>query len=213
MSQHVFYAYDPNAEPTWAYSSFPVACFGMAGDFHTAQADYREAYTLGTEDIADTPDSIEHYEQRHASGVWVRVRIGPDTPERERVAMVLFGALSQSPQDGAAQIGRWTQANSGEPTVIACLPTDTIGFTIGEIDDQEAFAVALAFPDPVHRRDLVWIGGLARGMIAGDEPIEPISETGLTSSSTMEEFMEATGVTRESLGEGVVGRRRPLLVA
>ncbi|PPJ31898.1 hypothetical protein C5E45_32935 [Nocardia nova] len=175
-----------------------------------ARDDYLEAYALGTEDIVDAPNSIEHIEQRHASGVWVRIRIDESAEERERVAMAVFGALTHT--KGAAEfIAKRTETATGQPTLIACLPNDTIRAVADEIDENESIPIVLVYPDPVNMRDVLWMSGLTRTSSMG-QYAQSLDESGLTPDSTIEEMMVASGVTPEALLRGETTSSRPILV-
>ncbi|MCC3311477.1 hypothetical protein [Nocardia africana] len=201
MSQHVIYAYDPNAVPQWAYSSFPIGCFGVADDLDEARAEYGDAMKLVAEDFGAIPKSIEHVEQRHPLGVWIRVRADASGAERQSAAKALWETISARGIEAATELGRFSRTGTGEPTVIVCLPSDLIGSVVDEIDEGESFTTALVYPDPQNRRDLIWVSGLGRIDI-DDEPVELIDQAGLTLKSTMEDFMRSSGMTPDRLASG-----------
>ncbi|MFH5209219.1 hypothetical protein ACHIPZ_13595 [Antrihabitans sp. NCIMB 15449] len=207
MSQHVFYSYDPTQDSKWAYRSFPIACYGLADSAPAARAEYKELLSLALEEGETSPRSTEHIEQRHPAGFWVRVRVGDEDQElRQRLADTFVNSFNhgQNLRGGTFEIDSWSTSHLGEPIVIVCLPTDSIDSIVDEIGLFEACAVALVFLDPATKMSATWLSGIAREGAAVDRPVESLTQAGLDFESSMLDFMQSSGITREKLFKGEI---------
>ena len=200
MSQHVIYSYDPTQDAKFAYRSFPVSCYGLGDTLDEARQDYAAALEFSL-DGDPVPDGVEHLEQRHALGFWTRIQIGEaDQQWREWAATVFLNTLTHDDRHGAFDPRDWGHTDIGEPIVIACLQLDPIGSVIDQLTEREACSIVLSFRDPVRRMEASWVCGIARESAGpANRPVQSLSDAGLTLDSTMEEFMNASGVTRETI--------------
>ncbi|MDJ0426006.1 hypothetical protein QNA19_08760 [Rhodococcus fascians] len=202
---HAFYSHDPEQTPEWAYRSHPISCYGLADSLRAARLDFREALQFSLDDGEDAPNLVEHVETRHPLGFWIRVRIGeqPDAGWRDYVARVLANTIDARTRGGRdVNTDTWGTTATGEPVVVACLPIDTIESVIDQLQPSESCAIALAFPFRDEGLEVSWVSGIIREHAEPiDRPVETLKQAGLSPDSTIEDFMNSTGVTRATMVE------------
>lgn len=210
MRVHVIYSHEPGAEPSWTYRSHPIACFGMADSLPEAREDFSEALALTLDEGEQAPEVVEHLERRHPAGFWIRIQLTPDARERDYAARIFLSTWGQSgePRNRPPRLIERTRTDIGEPIMIACLPEDTIGSVVEQLNTNESCAVLLSFSDLREGIEGSWVSGIARGEAAAsaDYPAASLDEQGLTRNSTMREMME------HAVKAAGVGRPEPLLV-
>lgn len=209
---HAFYSFDADQTPQWAYRSHPISCYGLADSLREARLDFREALEFSLEEGESKPDLIEHVEQRHPLGFWTRVRLGerPDQDWRDYVARVFVNTINHAVQNGQKpEMATWGATATGEPVVVACLPIDTIDSVIDQLQPDESCAIALSFPLQAEGLEVSWVSGIIRELAAPiTRPTESLREAGLSTDSTIEEFMNSTGLTRDTLAMRASGGDR-----
>lgn len=208
MVEHVIYSHDPDADPGWTYRSRPIACIGMADTLAAAREDFREALELALDD-EQVPDVIEHLERPHPDEFWVRIRLGAGARERDYAAHIFLNTWAQSGtrRDGPPPLIARSRTDIGEPIVIACLPTDSIGSVVEQLNEGESCAVLLSSVNIEEGYEQTWISGIAVGPREDlDYPAASLDEQGLSLDSTMDELMVRSIAARQK------NKPHPLLI-
>lgn len=208
MGEHVIYSHDPGWDPAWGYRSFPIAAIGMADTLEQSRASFSEALDLALDEGESAPAVIEHLERRHPAGFWYRIQLGAGASERDYAAQIFLNTWVNSVEKAdtpPSMIAR-TRTDIGEPIVIACLPTDTIGSVVDQLGTGESVAILLSMVNIEEGYEATWVSGISRG--AQPDPGRPsmsLPDQGLSLNSTIEQLMQRSIELRQSNTE-------PLLV-
>ncbi len=191
---HVIYRHEPTSdgEPTWHSYSYPTAVYASGYALEDLREAFREAVAFHYGETP-VPQLVEHLEHQAAPGVFLRVAVDRQTLDRDYVESTMRAALTREsvhrPRFAAEQVSA-----SGDIVVVCAVASDRLGWVFEQMGEHDALHIAMAVSD----------FGVNIATVAGPSGIpDPtgsltLNEVGLSSESTIGEFMVAVTPDRES---------------
>lgn len=190
-SLHVVYRVDnpSSADEQWSSYSFPHGIYVAGATLDEVRAEFREA-------VVDLPnfDMLtvkEHLERPLVRGAYIRVAVDRQMLDRDQTAAMMRRsvALADQREDFLATL---PVAATGDAIMIACQATDQLGWVFEQMSDYDAVGVCASGPSTDAGGFIWWsfIVGQHAATI-GDKPLESLASGGLTSTSSVVEFMRA----------------------
>lgn len=147
---HVIYRRDRVSDgEQWGTYSHPHGIYTAAATLVEARAEFREAarFSLGADEF-DQAALLEHLEQPvpGLDGVFIRTAIDRPTLDRDAASATMQRALTD-PAQRARLEERSPLAASGDIVIVACVPTDTLGWVLGQMGPSDALVVCAQISD------------------------------------------------------------------
>lgn len=186
---HVVYRVDDpsSADEQWSSYSFPHGIYVAGATLDEVRAEFREAAV--TLPSFDALTIREHLERPLVRGAYIRVAVDRQMLDRDETAAMMRRSVSIMDQreDFLATL---PVAVTGDAIMIACQATDQLGWVFEQMSDHDTVCVCASGPSTEAGGFIWWsfiVGQHAARL--GDKPLESLASGGLTSASTVVEFM------------------------
>ncbi|GAA1202276.1 hypothetical protein [Pseudonocardia alaniniphila] len=200
---HVIYRQDEGegGSEEWSAYSYPHSIYAAGLSVDEARAEFREAAKFALGDL-DQITLVEHIERPLVPGAYIRVAVDRRMLDRDETAKVMGTSLKYSHQLKDFEV-TMPLAATGDAVVIACVPSDQLGWIFEQMNDYDAVAVCALGPT-VGNMQSAWWSYLAgpEAIVPGDRPQQSLAAGGLSSKSTISDFMRANAT---ATGRTLVG--------
>lgn len=188
---HVVYRVDDpgSADEQWSTYSFPHGIFVAGSTLDEVRAEFRDAATALPD--FDSVAIREHLERPLVRGAYIRVAVDRRMLDRDETADMMRRSVSVLDQreDFLATL---PVAATGDAVMIACQRTDRLRWVFEQMSEHDTVGVCASGPSTEAGEFIWWsfIAGLHAERL-GDKPLESLASGGLTSDSSVVEFMRA----------------------
>ncbi|MBA2308521.1 MAG: hypothetical protein H0W01_04310 [Pseudonocardiales bacterium] len=200
---HVVYRVDNpgSADEQWSSYSFPQGIYVSGTTLAEVRTEFREAAVEALPDFTDMTVR-EHLERPLVRGVYIRVAVDRRMLDRDTTADLMRRSVAVIDQRENLQ-ATLPVAATGDAVVLACLATDKLAWVFEQMSDYDAVGVCASGPS-VGEDGLIWWSFITGGHAAnpGRKPLESLASAGLSSESTVGEFMR---VNARATGRALVG--------
>jgi len=185
---HVIYRQSPSEGMIgWSTYSYPESIYVGGLSLEHVRAGFLEAARFHFDDDQLSRVTLfEHIETPLVDGAYVRVAVDQRTYDREVAATAMRRSLAVDEQrHDFAQSALVTA--TGDAVVVACTPTDRLGWLFDQMGPHDALQITVAGPG-----ELVWWSAIADGDAVGlahPADMPSIADLGLTGSSTVADFV------------------------
>ncbi len=187
---HVVYRVDDpgSADEQWSSYSFPHGIYVSGTTLAEVRTEFREAAAEALPEFMDMALQ-EHLERPLVRGVYIRVAVDRHMLDRDTTADLMRRSVSIVDQREHLQ-ATLPIAATGDAVVIACLATDKLRWVFEQMSDYDTVGVCASGPS-VDEDGLIWWSFIAGGHASnpGRKPLESLASAGLSSESTVGEFM------------------------